>query len=194
MHRTSPTTGRPTTPLTSRRRARRARAALAVLAAALIGATGAAAGTVTLGKGLPPWTLGQRFAVRPGLVRSQRLAANAGPGCVSSAASATRIDFYRGLRVAWRADQRGRLYLVDVATSRAGDRSSDGFAVAVSTRGAVRRRHPGATVSYTQGPLALGASSHTVNHRTGKEAFAELVYWFDAQGALTALEALAGGC
>jgi hypothetical protein len=154
----------------------------------------AAAGTVTLGRGLPPWRLGQRYAVRSGLVRSQRLAANGGPGCVSSASSATRIDFYRGLRVAWRADSHGRLYLIDVATSRAGDRSGDGFVVEVSTRGAVRRKHPGAAISYAQGPLALGASSVTVIHRTGKETFDELVYWFDAQGTLTALEALAGGC
>jgi hypothetical protein len=160
----------------------------------LIGSAGAAAGTVTLGKGLPPWKLGQRYAVRAGLVRSQRLPANDGPGCVSSAASATRIDFYRGLRVAWRADAHGRLYLVDVATTRAGDRSADGFVVAVGTRGAVRRKHPGALVSYAQGPFALGASSLTVVHRTGKETFDALVYWFDAQGTLTALEALAGGC
>ena len=154
----------------------------------------AAAATVTLGKGLPPWKLGQRYAVRSGLVRSERIEANAGPGCVSSVSSATRIDFYRGLRVAWSADSHGRLYLVDVATSRAGDRSSDGFVVAVSTRRAVRRRHPGATVSHGQGPLALGSSSLTVIHRTGKETFDDLVYWFDAQGTLTALEALAGGC
>ena len=30
--------------------------------------------------------------------------------------------------------------------------------------------------------------------RTGKETFYELVYWFDVQGTLTALEALVGGC
>ncbi len=171
------------------------RAAVAGLAVLALAAPGtAAAGTVTPGKGLPPWKLGQRYAVRSGLVRSQRVAANGGPGCVSSASSATRIDFYRGLRVAWNADSHGRLYLVDVATSRAGDRSADGFVVAASTRSAVRRKHPGATVSYAQGPLALGASSLTVIHRTGKETFDELVYWFDAQGTLTALEALAGGC
>jgi hypothetical protein len=131
------------------------RAALAggVVALALAVPAAATAGTVTLGKGLPPWKLGQRFA-----------------------------------------DSRGRLYLVDVATSRAGDRSADGFVVAVSTRGAVRHQHPGVAVSYAQRPLALGASSLTVIHRTGKETFDELVYWFDAQGTLTALEALAGGC
>ncbi|HEX3454016.1 MAG TPA: hypothetical protein VHS03_05285 [Gaiellaceae bacterium] len=172
----------------------RAAVAVGLVVVALAAAGVAAGGTVTLGKGLPPWKLGQRYAVRSGLVRSQRFAANDGPGCVSSASSATRIDFYRGLRVAWRADSHGRLYLVDVATSRAGDRSADGFVVAVSTRGAVRLKHPGVTVSYAQGPLALGASSLAVIHHTGKETFDELVYWFDAQGTLTALEALAGGC
>jgi hypothetical protein len=172
----------------------RAAVAGGLLVLALGAAGTAAGGTVTLGKGLPPWKLGQRYAARSGLVRSQRLVANGGPGCVSSASSATRIDFYRGLRVAWSADSHGRLYLVDIATSRAGDRSADGFVVAVSTRGAVRRKHPGATVSYAHCPFALGASSLTVIHRTGKETFDELVYWFDAQGTLTALEAFAGGC
>jgi hypothetical protein len=81
-----------------------------------------------------------------------------------------------------------------VATQRAGDRSGDGFVVDVSTRGAVRRRHPGAAFAYGKGPLALGASSLTVLRRTGKEAFTTLVYWFDARGVLTALEAFAGGC
>jgi hypothetical protein len=173
---------------------RRVAVAGCLVALALAAPAATSAGTVTLGKGLPPWKLGQRYAVWPGLVRSERFAANGGPGCVSSVTSATRIDFYRGLRVAWRADAHGRLYLSDVATSRAGDRSADGFVVAVSARGAVRRKHPGAAVSSAQGPLVLGASSLNVIQRTGKETFDELVYWFDAQGALTALEALAGGC
>jgi hypothetical protein len=160
----------------------------------LVAAGSAAAGTVTIGKGLPPWKLGQRYAVRPGLVRSERFPANSGPGCVPTVGSASRIDYYRGLRVAWRSNSRGRLYLIDVATSRAGDRSADGFVVGLSTRGAVQRRHPVARLSYTRGPLALGAASITILRRTGKETFDTLVYWFDAQGTLTALETFAGGC
>jgi hypothetical protein len=113
---------------------------------------------------------------------------------VSGVGSATQIDYYRGLRTAWRSNGKGRLYLIDVATSRAGDRSSDGFVVELSTRGAVQRRHPGARLAYSNGPLALGAASITVLRRTGKETFDTLVYWFDARGVLSALEAFAGGC
>ena len=160
----------------------------------LIAAGSAAAGTVTLGRGLPPWKLGQRYVVRSGLVRTERFPANAGPGCVPAVGSATQIDYYRGLRVAWRSDVHRRLYLVDVATSRAGDRSADGFVVGVATRGAVHGRHPGALLAYGDGPLKLGASSLTVLKRTGKETFDTLVYWFDARGVLIALEAFAGGC
>lgn len=108
--------------------------------------------------------------------------------------AARRIDYYRGLRVGWYPDVKGKLRLVDVATQRAGDRSGDGFVIASSTRGAVRRRHVGATFGYGGGQFALGATSLTVFHRTGKETFTELVYWFDARGVLTALEAFAGGC
>jgi len=154
----------------------------------------AAAATITIGKGLPPWRLGQHYARRSGLVRSERIPVNAGPGCVPTVAASTRIDYYRGVRVAWRSDVNGKLYLVAVATSRAGDRSADGFTIAVSTRRQVRARHPGGSFAYGKGQLALGATSITVLRRTGKETFTTLVYWFDARGVLTALEAFAGGC
>jgi hypothetical protein len=140
------------------------------------------------------WRLGQRYVQRPDIVRSERQKDRYGPGCVPNVSAATRIDYYRGLRVAWFPGVGGRLHLIDVATQRAGDRSDDGFAVDVSTRGAVRRRHLGASVAYGKGPLALGATSITVLRRTGKETFATLTYWFDARGVLTALEAFAGGC
>ena len=163
-------------------------------ASALIVAGSAVAGTVTLGRGLGPWKLGERYMRRAGLVRFERYPGNSGPGCVPGVAAATRIDYYRGLRVAWRSGARGRLYLVDVATSRAGDRSGDGFVIGNSGVEAVRRRHGGSRVAYGKGPLALGARSLTVFRRTGKETFVTLVYWFDARGVLTALEAFAGGC
>jgi hypothetical protein len=140
------------------------------------------------------WRLGQTYVRRPGLVRFERFSNRYGAGCVPNVSAARRIDYYRGLRVAWYPDVKGKLRLVDVATQRAGDRSGDGFVIAVSSRGAVRRRHPGATLAYGTGPFALGASSLTVFRRTGKETFTELVYWFDARGVLTALEAFAGGC
>ncbi|HST24350.1 MAG TPA: hypothetical protein VLJ76_00010 [Gaiellaceae bacterium] len=132
--------------------------------------------------------------MHPGLVRSMSYRANAGPGCVAGVAAASRIDWYRGLRVARRSNAAGRLYLIDVATERAGDRSSDGFVVDVSGRAAVRRRHPGALSARGSGPLALGATSLTVFRHTGKETFSTLVYWFDSGGVITALEAFSGGC
>ena len=143
---------------------------------------------------MPPWRLGQLYVQKPGLVRSERLTNSFGAGCVPNVSAARRIDYYRGLRVAWYPDVKGKLRLIDVATQRAGDRSADGFVVDSSKRGAVRRRHPGAMSGYGNGPFALGATSLTVFHRTGKETFTELVYWFDARGVLTALEAFSGGC
>jgi len=161
---------------------------------ALVGAGVAAAATVTLGKGMPPWRIGQLYVKRSGLVRSERQSLRYGPGCVPNLSAATRIDYYRGVRTGWFPDSRGRLRLVDVATTRAGDRSGDGFVVESSRRGDVRRRHPGATFAYGKGADALGATSLTVLRRSGKESFATLGYWFDARGVLTALETLAGGC
>lgn len=172
------------------------RAAGAGVILALLGAAGsAAAATITLAKGLPTWRLGQTYVRRPGLVHSEGAFRRYSPGCVANASFATRTDYYRGVRVGWFPDFRGKLRLVDVATERAGDRSGDGFVVGASTRGAVRRRHPGAAAAISAGgPLALGASSLTVFHTTGKESFATMIYWFDARGVLTALEAFAGGC
>jgi hypothetical protein len=158
------------------------------------GAGSAAAATISLGKGLPTWRLGQAYVRRAGLVRSEQGPSKIGPGCLPNVSAARKIDYYRGLRVGWFPDAKGKLRLVDVATERAGDRSGDGFVVDSSTRLAVRRRHPGATFGYGRGSFALGATSLTVFRSTGKETFTELVYWFDARGVLSALEAFSGGC
>jgi len=163
-----------------------------VVVAALAGAAGAA--TVTQGKGMPPWRLAQTYVRRPGLVRSLRQASPYGTGCVPNVSAATRIDYYRGVRTAWVPGSDRKLRLFDVATSRAGDRSADGFVIESSERSAVRRRHPGAVSGYGKGPLSLGETSLTVLRRTGKETFTTLVYWFDARGVLAALEAFTGGC
>ena len=93
----------------------------------LAGAGAAAAGTVTLGRGLGPWKLGQRYVKRPGLVRSERYPGNSGAGCVAGLGSASRIDFYRAIRVAWHRGPSGRPYLIDVATTRAGEGRPAGF-------------------------------------------------------------------
>jgi len=143
---------------------------------------------------MPPWRLGQLYVKRPGLVRTERQSLLYGPGCVPNISAATRLDYYRGVRVAWFPDSRGKLRLVDVSTQRAGDRSADGFVVDSSRRGDVRARHPAATSGYGTGSHALGATSLTVLLRTGKESFTTFVYWFDARGVLTALETFAGGC
>jgi hypothetical protein len=135
---------------------------LGLIVATLVVAGTAAAGTISLGRGLGPWKLGQRYVLGAGLVRFERYPANAGPGCVAGVGSASRIDYYRGLRVAWRSGVGGRLHLIDVATTRAGDRSGDGFVVGSSLFRQVRRRHPSARFAYGKGPLALGASSITL--------------------------------
>ena len=166
---------------------------VAVLVASVVAAA-ASAGTITLGRGLPAWRLGQAYVLRSGLIRFERGTSRYGPGCVPNVSAAKRIDYYRGLRVAWYPDARKKLRLIDIATQRAGDRSGDGFVIESSTRVAVRRRHPGAAFAYGNGPYALGRTSLTVLRRTGKETFDTLTYWFDARGVLTALEAFAGGC
>ena len=170
------------------------RALAAALATGLLAAASADAATIGIGRGLPPWLLGQRYVRRPGLVHSDVYSRNSGIGCVAGPASASRIDYYRGLRAGWRSGPRKRLLLFDVATSRAGDHSADGFVVGVSRLGAVRARHAGVPVATARGPLSLGARSLTVRKRTGRESFAALVYWFDARGILAALETYAGGC
>src|SRR5689334_13148513 len=123
-------------------------AALLVASAACVFAAAGSAATIAIGKGLPSWRLGRAYVRRAGLVRTERLTSHYGAGCVPNVSAARRIDYYRGLRAAWYPDVKGKLRLVDVATQRAGDRSGDGFVVASSTRGAVRRRHPGATFGY----------------------------------------------
>jgi hypothetical protein len=154
----------------------------------------ASAATVTQGKGMPPWRLGRTYVQGPGLVRSLRQSSPYGVGCVPNVTAATRIDWYRGVRTAWVPGTDRKLRLFDVATSRAGDRSADGFVIESSERSQVRRRHPGAASGYGKTPLSLGATSLTVLRRTGKETFTTIVYWFDARGVLTALETFAGGC
>jgi hypothetical protein len=174
------------------------RAPASAIGLALVGcvlAAPASAATMSIGRGMPPWRLGMLYVQRPGLVRTELFSSGTrGPGCVPGVSAATRIDDYRAVRTAWFPGAGGKLRLIDVATQRAGDRSGDGFVIDVSTRGAVRRRHPGATSAYGKGRLALGASSLTVLRRTGKETFTTLTYWFDARGVLTALETFAGGC
>ena len=168
---------------------------LAAGVAALIAAGAASAGTITIGHGVGVWRLGQRYVERPGLVRSELVPANDGVGCVFGPGSASRVDYYRVIRAAWRrVSRRAGLYLIDVATMRAGDRSSEGFVIAQSRLGEVRSKHPDAVLGHSGGRLALGATSLTRTQRAGKETFKALVYWFDARGIISALETYSGGC
>jgi len=63
----------------------------------------AEAATITLGRGVGPWRLGQKLRVAPGLVRSERSPQNDGPGCDLGPPSASRIDYYRTLRLSCRS-------------------------------------------------------------------------------------------
>ena len=54
-----------------------------------------------------------RFKQAPRLLRTERHPERAGPGCIGGPATATRIDYYPGRRLAW---QNGRL--TRVATTR----------------------------------------------------------------------------
>ena len=162
---------------------------------AAVVAVGASSGAGSpLGTGIGPWKLGQPYAKRGGLVHSETFPANAGPGCVGGPAQASRVDYYRTIRTGWRSTSRNHSYLIDVATTGAGDRSKEGFVVGSTRLAAVRRRHPDLPIGYAKGRFALGTRSLTVTRRKSKEAFVSLVYWFDARGVLNAFELYTSGC
>jgi hypothetical protein len=173
--------------------------ALAVLGCASVaGATGGReTETIRLGQGLGSWRIGQRPVVRPGRVRSERYRANDGPGCSSGPETASRIDYYRGVRVSWSGFRVPWIkggFLSDVATSRAGDASGDGFVIGESTLGAVRAAHFHARLTRPRRRFVLGRTALTVHRRTGDESFSYFTYWFDRAGMLVALQTGIGGC
>jgi hypothetical protein len=173
------------------------RALAVALTASLLAAAAAGAGdagTITMGRGIGPWQIGRPYLKADRLVHSERFPENAGPGCIVGVRSATRIDVYRTIRAAWRQGVRGRLYLFDIATTSAGNRSGDGFVIAKSRLVAVRRAHPKATFGYGRGELALGASYVKSVRRIATERYTSYTYWFDARGVLTALETGITGC
>jgi hypothetical protein len=178
------------------------RALLAIVVAAGL-AAGIAAGasarpaTIRLGVGTERWKLAAAGYVRaPGLVASRRFRVNEQHGCPRGPGTASIVDTYRdGQRVAWRAvGDDGRLQIIDVATTRAGDRTGEGFVVGRSTIVDVRRRHPTAQVLHPAGVLTLGRTLVSITRVTGYESWIDLGYWFDGRGRLVALEVDAGGC
>ena len=172
-------------------------AALGLTVAAAGGAPAASAETIRLGRGIGAWRLEMTRVVRPGLLRSIRYPRNIGPGCTLGPQTASRIDFYRGLRLSWlgiAAEARRPPFLSDVATTRAGDQSGDGFVIGKSRLQAVRRAHPRGDLTRARDRFALGHTSLRITRVTGYEAFVYLVYWFDRSGTLRALQTGAGGC
>ena len=155
------------------------------------GATASAPWVVRLGKGAGPWRIGMRLAVRPGLVAIERHPENDSAfGCTAW----SRIDFYRDVRVAWVFAPNARhSVLADVATSRIGDRSAEGFVVGKTRLSTVLRRHP-QRPRYPRWPGSLGVTELTVERKTGEESSAWLDYWFDAANVLAAIETGIGGC
>lgn len=153
-----------------------------------------------IGKGIGSWRIGRGYRSTPELIRSVRYSKNASPGCLLGPWDATRIDYYPGMRVSWTRD-----FLFNAATTRAGDVSSDGFAIGKARLGQVRARRPKARVFtgsqygrfvYPRPPTRfnLGARGLGVTRRTGYESWASLTYWFDRRGVLRALESSVGGC
>ncbi len=170
-------------------------AAVAVLAAGAAAAAHAA--TIRLGVGTERWRLAAAGYERgTGLVRSQRFRINDQQGCPQGPGTASIVDTYRdGQRVAWRAVGRDkRLQLIDVATTRKGDRTGEGFTIGTSTIADVRRRHPTADVLHPTGVLTLGKTLVSITRVTGYESWIDLGLWFDGRGRLVALEVDAGGC
>jgi hypothetical protein len=177
------------------RRLARGGAALAVVAAAALLVPAAMAATMTMGNGIGPWKLGQTYVKRLGLVRTERHPENNGPGCSLGPRSASRIEWYRGLRLSWRGLGPGKgLYLTDVATTREGDRSGDGLTVARSSLRAARRARPNAALTNPRDRYRLGSTLLTVVRQTGEESWVSMLFWFDSRGVLAALETSQNSC
>lgn len=176
--------------------------AVALAAGSVLALTVAAPGSadlsanqvVRLGRGMATWRIGMPLRTEPGLVRSERHRENDGPGCTAPPASASRIDYYRGIRLSWSFYGR-KTALAEVATSRAGDRSGVGFEIGRSTFRQVRSRYRSAAISRNHvGRYALGRVELVVYQRTGYESGKYLEYWFDARGRLVAIATGVSGC
>ncbi len=131
---------------------------------------------------------------RPGLVHSERIAENGGPGASGGPGSASRIDYYLG-RASRLAEWHSRTGVPD---RRRDDRGRRPLGRRLRRRlEPLRRRSPQPRRRRghpARDRFALGARSLTVlrAHRQGDVR--TLVYWFDARGVLNALETFAGGC
>ena len=175
----------------------KALALVAVGFAAVTFAASAAAATIRFGIGTERWKLADAGYHRgAGLVHSQRYRINDQHGCPQGPGTASIVDTYRdGQRVAWRAvGDDGRLQIIDVATTRKGDRTGEGFTIGRSMIADVRHRHPSAAILHPSGVLVFGSTLVSITRVTGYESWIDLGYWFDGRGRLVALEVDAGGC
>lgn len=156
----------------------------------------AAPETVEMGRGLGGWRLGMPYRTRPGLLSSRPYPRNRRSGCFGYPDSATRIDRYLGMRLAWTDGT-----LTNVATTLPGYGSETAFRIGTARFGDVSKRFPKAQVSRrrlspssSERQFALGSSAILVTRNTAWEAWVSTRYWFDRRGSLVALETLTGGC
>jgi len=147
-----------------------------------------------LGRGIASWGIGRRRRIGRDFLRTERHRGNDAGGCIGGPEQASAIDYYAGFRVSSVKGRRGRFIVVDVATNRAGDRSSDGFVIGQTRFRAVRSKHPRAYVSRQGSRYALGRRSLSLYRPTGYESGKYLTYWFDGQGMLVALQTGVSGC
>jgi hypothetical protein len=182
-------------PLTSSR----SLSALVLTAAAALAllAQPAAAAVLTIGRGLgDTWRLESQYRLDRGRSRTVHYAVNDGNGCPQGPGTAARVDWYRGgVRVAWKVYGSGAgLRLIDVATTRRGDRSPEGLVVGRATFSEVRRRLPKAKLMHPEGSLVLGPTMLSITKVVGYDNWVDYAFWFDRRGRLVALETDRGGC
>ena len=140
--------------------------------------------------------LGSFYRLDPGRARTAHYSVNSNDACPQGPGTATDVDWYRsGVRTAWKMSGRSpALRLIDVATTRRGDRSPEGFVVGRSRLATVRARLPPARLMHPSGSLVLGPTLLSVTKVTGYDNWVDYGFWFDRRGLLVALETDRGGC
>lgn len=146
--------------------------------------------TMVLFRSLGPWRLGMGFRTRAGLTRSQYLPSQtvggeSGDPCVLPP---HRKDRYGGITLYWR-DWPASPTLWSIVTTRAGDRSADGFVIGKAAMAEVRRRYrTGVTEFRSLDALGRWELFVAGPGRTYSQ------FWFDARGTLRALTTGHHGC
>jgi hypothetical protein len=154
---------------------------------------------LTIGRGLgpsPSWRLGSFYRQDAARARTQHFSVNDNNACPQGPGTAAQVDWYRnGVRVAWKEyGSSPALRLIDVATTRRGDRSPEGFVVGRATLAQVRTRLPKAKLMHPSGLLILGPTLLSITKVVGYDNWVDYGFWFSASGRLVALETDRGGC